>query len=58
MFNDLSLSNDFKQNEYVLKHFFLFKDKPNKPVEVFDENDTFTGVNPDDMRMPLEIKYV
>ncbi len=58
MFNDLALTNDFKHNEYVLKHFFLFKDKPNKPVEVFDENGTFTGVNPDDMRLPMEIKYV
>ena len=58
MFNDLALTNDFKHNEYVLKHFFLFKDKPNKEVEVFDENETFTGVNPDDMRLPMEIKYV
>jgi hypothetical protein len=71
MFNDLALTNDFKQNEYVLKHFFLLKNKPNKPVEVFDDQEkilnsvtnmnndgTFAGVNTDDMRLPMNINYV
>jgi hypothetical protein len=68
MYNDLALTNDFKANEYILKHFFLFKNKKNKPVEVLDDqetimnsvnsNGTFGGVNPDDMRLPLDINYV
>jgi len=66
LFNDLSLTNDFKHNEYTLKHFFLFKDKPNKPVDVLDDQEkildsvsgTFSGLNPNDMRVPLDIKYV
>lgn len=58
LYNDLSQTNDFKHNEYILKHFFLFKNKPNKPVEVFNENETFTGLDPNDMSLPMDVKYI
>jgi hypothetical protein len=57
MFLDLSKSNDFKQNEYILKHFFLSKD-PSKRKEVDVLKDVEFEANAGDDTMPVAVNYI
>lgn len=67
-FEDLAISNDFKKNEFVLKHFFQAKDpEKRKPIEYFPEDTRLDGNNKPNyekylknlkgMNIPLETKY-
>ena len=64
-FEDLDKSNDYKKNEFILKHFFLAKDpelrkKQAGGVNVFpdpetiDTNGSYQGSG---MKIPVDVKY-
>lgn len=57
MFLDLAKSNDFKHNEYILKHFFQSKDpEKRKPVEVLMDTDFVADAG--DEAIPVSVNYV
>lgn len=57
MFLDLNKSNDFKNNEYILKHFFLSKD-PAKRREVDVLKDVELEADAGDESMPVAVNYI
>lgn len=57
MFLDLNKSNDFKHNEYILKHFFQSKDPAlRKPVEVLMDSEFVP--NAGDEAIPVSVNYM
>tara|TARA_R110000868_G_scaffold188306_1_gene431030 strand:+ start:622 stop:1221 length:600 start_codon:yes stop_codon:yes gene_type:complete len=56
MFNDLNEKIDFKQNEYILKHFFQPKDPAlRKAIDVISDPEAIDGEGISSI--PCEIKY-
>ncbi len=67
MFEDLDKTTNWKKNEWVLKHFFLSKDKEERKKQLDDNKtnvfpdpntiDTEASLNTKDMKIPLDISY-
>jgi hypothetical protein len=57
MFLDLNKSNDFKHNEYILKHFFLSKD-PSKRKSVDVLLDSEFAPDASDEAIPVAVNYI
>lgn len=60
LFNDLNVKNDYKYNEFVLKHFFRSADqKKRRDIEVITGGtEHISSENSDGVRIPVEVKTI
>ncbi len=61
MFDDLNKSNNYKKNEFILKHFFLSKDpekRKGQMPEMFPDPETIdTNFKGNGMKIPVDVDY-
>lgn len=57
LFDDLNVSNQFKKNEFILKHFFMSKDPTKRrQIDVNVDINTIMGEDDTGIKIPVELK--